>query len=94
MQKYTSKEQDHNAAVFRTHELETRLTLLSDENLSLTQHMGSTGHNERVLTEKLAEKSQEFDDLAARFEAMRASHNVEETRTRDEFSMTKSENTL
>ena len=37
---YTSEEQDHNAAVFRMHEFETRVTLLSDENCSLMQADG------------------------------------------------------
>ena len=77
---------DHNAAVF------LRTTLLSDENRSWMQQMGYIGRKERALTETLAEKSKVFDDLAARFEASRTSHNVGETRIRDELSMIKSEN--
>ena len=42
--------------------------------------------------ERLAEKSKEFDELAAGFEATLASHNVGGTRIRDEFSTIKSEN--
>ena len=49
---------------------------------------------EQVLTERLAEMSKELDDLAARFEALRTSHNVGETRIRNEFSAIQSENTL
>ena len=52
---YTSKEQDYNAAVFRTHELEARVTLLSDENRSLSQQMGSIGQKERILAERLVD---------------------------------------
>ena len=91
---YTSKEQYHNAAVFRMHEFETRATLLSDENRSLAQQMGSTGQKEHALTERLAEKAKEFDDLATMFETLRAFHNVGEARIRDELSAIKSENPL
>ena len=55
-----------------------------DENRSLSQQMGSIGQKERVLTEKLAESSKEFDDLVVRFESMRATYNIGEWRLRDE----------
>ena len=35
--KFVTNEQDINAAMFRMHELEKRLTLLNDENGALTQ---------------------------------------------------------
>ena len=44
--KFVSNEQDLNAAMFRMHELETRLTLLSDENRTLTQKVGLQGVGE------------------------------------------------
>ena len=80
--RFTCTEQDLNAAVFRTHELETRLTLLNAEHRSLNQKMGSAGMTDFALTKKFAEKSKEFDDLTARFEAMRT-----------EFAMIKQDNT-
>ena len=87
MQKFLSKEQEHNAAVFKTHELETRLMLLTDENRSLNLRMGSVDHNELATKRQLDEKSKEFDDLTARFEAMHASQGVTESRIRDEFAI-------
>ena len=68
--KFATKEQDLYAAVFRMHELETRVTLHSDENRFLIQKMGKQGTGEAALSKKLAEKSKEFDDLNARLESM------------------------
>ena len=83
--KFETKTQDLYAAVFRMHELETRVTLLSDENRSLTQKMGKQGTGEAALAKKLAEKSKEFDDLTAKLGSMQSSsQGVMENRIREE----------
>ena len=47
---------------------------------------------ELALNKKLAENSKEFDDLVARFEAMRASQGATENRIRDEVARIQQEN--
>ena len=85
--KFETKEQDLYAAVFRMHELETRVTMLSDENRSLTQKMGKQGTGEAALAKKLAEKSKEFDDLTAKLGSMQSSsQGVMENRIREEVN--------
>ena len=52
---FIAKAQDFNAATFRTHELETKMPLLADENRSLSQQLETVGLKERALLEKLTE---------------------------------------
>ena len=83
---FETNEQDLYAAVFGMHEVDTRATLLSDANRSLTQQMGKQGAGEAALGKKLDEKSKEFDDLTARLESMQSSQFMTELRIRDEVT--------
>ena len=76
--KFETKEQDLNAAVFRMHELESVITVLSDEHCSLTQQIGRQGTGEAALAKRLAEKSKEFDDLTAKLGSMQSSQGMME----------------
>ena len=84
--KFVTNEQDLNAAMFRMHALETRLTLLSDENRTLTQKVGLQGAGEAALRKMLAEKSKEFDDLATKLRSMQTSQSMAESHIRDEVT--------
>ena len=64
------------------HELETRVTLLGDENRTLTQKVGLQGAGEAALSKKLAEKSKEFDDLATKLRSMQTSQSMAESHIR------------
>ena len=90
--KFTTKEQDLNAAVFRMHELETRVTLLGDENRTLAQKVGIQGAGEAALGKKLAEKPKDFDDLTARLKSMQTSQSMAEIHIRDEVTKRQQEN--
>ena len=74
------------------HDLETKITLLSNENRLLTQKVGSQGLGEATLSKRLAEKSKEFDDLAAELREMKASQRVVENRIREEVSEMQQDN--
>ena len=82
--KFKTQEQDLYAAVFRMHELETRVTMLIDENRPLAQQMGKQGTGEAALAKRLAEKSKEFDDLTAKLGSMQSSQGMMENRMREE----------
>ena len=58
----------------------------------MMRQMRPTGQKERALTERLADKPNDFDDLAVKFTTTRTSHNVGETRIRNTVSTIKSEN--
>ena len=64
----------------------SRLTLLSDENRTLSQKVGLQGAGEAAMSEKLAEKSKEFDDLTARLESTQSSQGVMDHRIREELT--------
>ena len=72
--------------------MESRLTLLTDEIRSMNFKMGSIEQHELAAKRKLAEKSKEFDDLTARFEAIHTSQGETESLIRDEIAMIQQEN--
>ena len=72
--------------------LKKRLTLLSDENRTLTQKVGLQGAGEAALSKKLAEKLKEFDDLATKLRSMQTSQGMTESHIRDEVAKIHQEN--
>ena len=89
---HESDKRDLDAARFGMHDLETKITLLSNENRTLTQKVGSQGVGEATLSKKLAEKSKEFDDLAVELREIKASQGVAENQIREEVSKLQQEN--
>jgi peptidoglycan hydrolase CwlO-like protein len=84
--KHESDQRDLDAARFGMHYLETKITLLSNENRLLTQKVGLQGLGDATLSKRLAEKSKEFDDLAAELRETKASQRGVESRIHGEVS--------
>ena len=83
---HESEKRDLDAARFGMHDLETKITLLSNENRLLTQKVGLQGLGDATLSKRLAEKSKEFDDLAAELRETKASQRGVESRIHGEVS--------